>query len=521
MNERKYDPITGQPIEDNTTRKRNFDPITGQPLSNNTTSERYFDPITGQPIAGQPFSQPSPWQPDVGSQYIGQPYTAQPARNFQAIPNHAKNNVTTQKQVYKKGISPAKVMILCAAIVALIAVSVTIYFFPIHWDKQATDEQASASASEGQSGDADKEDENQYAQYISTFSINGKSYTLPAKLQTFLNEGWSFHNPDDASMTLDKFESQKVYLEYQGKQYTDCSFYIMNSTLDSLGYEECMVYDVSFSNTFAKSSGADIKMCNDNFIIYTTTPDEVKELLDAPTKTITNDKSVTLKYIIDSERYESYTAYTFEENVLTSVEIVNELTLDYPKLYEVDTKVPYLIEEYKAPESLGDNPLSGNFSLNGVIYNLPVPLKVFVDNGWTYTKDEYQIISPNDYVYITLKKDNDTFFARACNPLSSEITLKNAIVIDLSESEDINSELKFVLPGNIRSGMTKDELLSILNNGIYYIERKEDRALTEAYTIPYDGETSDNYPKDSIDIFIDPEKNTVSTIRITKEARND
>ncbi len=66
-----YDPMTGEPIEDNDSIK--FDPMTGEPIGQQSVSEPTpseepggFDPMTGEPIGSKPSEEPDGFDPMTG-----------------------------------------------------------------------------------------------------------------------------------------------------------------------------------------------------------------------------------------------------------------------------------------------------------------------------------------------------------------------------------------------------------------------------------------------------------------------
>ena len=73
-----FDPMTGQPIQNNQTC---FDPMTGQPIQNNQT---YFDPMTGAPMqSNQTYFDPMTGAPMQNNQTYFDPMTGEPVQNNQ------------------------------------------------------------------------------------------------------------------------------------------------------------------------------------------------------------------------------------------------------------------------------------------------------------------------------------------------------------------------------------------------------------------------------------------------------
>lgn len=493
MNERKYDPITGQPIDDNTTPQRNFDPMTGQPLNNNTTPQRNFNPYTGQPLNNIPKS----------------------PQTFQAMPTNYQNPNTAPGQATKKGISPTKVLILCAAVFGVLMVLLIINISPAKPNKPEDDMPAtptpSATATTEEEAEEIAEETNEGIDSVFEFSVNGRHYTLPLDINEFTNGKWSYEFPQDADKIVPGNESEMITLTYNGEVFY---FNVINHSVNSQPVSKCMVYSVSFFNSDAKNANIDIKLYNDKFSFDKTTPDDLKAILGEPLATKTKDDNLYLEYGDEEHRYSASTSYCFTNNLLSYVDITNRLMPEDFQQPEVHVETPDLVYEYEAPETLGDDMLSGNFSLDGKVYNLPAPLTAFTDNGWTYNQEMYLVVPAMTHDYMSLQKDDISISLRVYNPLPNATTFDHAIVTSVTSPSE-PSNLEFVLPGGIKPGSTINDLENSVLHKYKYIQDTEE-PIYATYKIPFDANTSSNYPKEAIEIYIDEETNTVYAIGIDK-----
>jgi len=355
---------------------------------------------------------------------------------------------------------------------------------------------------------------NEYAMF-SSFSINGKQYSLPLTIDELLENGWTYDNKEDANKTLYAGDYDSVQLNFSQKGESYERFGIINHSIDAQPLSKCLICELDFSDYFIKETGADIKFCNDKFVLQKTTLEEVKSELGEPNSTSTSGNSVTLTYRgKDGENEFNLTStYNFDNNILTYVSMRNKTLPDDFEQPEVSTATPDYLTMYKAPSDLGDDPLSGNFSLDGQTYNLPVPYKTLAEQGWKCDGESESVPSMNGFV-ITLKKENYTLTAKAINPLPNAVTLENTIVVYISGFNSSVYPYDFTLSGDIKLGMSKDELDKVLNDkGITNFEYNEKFG---TYRIPYDKNDKSEYPKETIEIYISEDKNIISSIDIER-----
>ena len=574
MSQINYDPITGQPITNNqlsydtaqTVELDKFQPENQMDSTNmQQNAQNYTQPYQQgyqQPFAdqnvqnfGQPYGNPNAqpfqqgYQQPVMNPY-GQPYPQPMNNQFGQPMQQSMNNGYGQPmqqpmynqygqpyqanmgqfpypgyvQPQKKKLTPQSVA-LGSSIAAVIVL--TALFFSTNSNRTNPYEQniiakqnpttTTGSKTPGPAPVVPKPNNasaNESAMF-SSFSVDGKQYALPMSIDELLANGWTYDDKADANKTLYAGDCESVKLNYSGKGKDSQYFGIINHSIDAQPLSKCMVYDCDFSDSFVKMTGAEVKFCNDKFTLQKTTVDEVKSELGEPNSTNTSGNSVTLTYRGKGkeDEFNMSATYSFENNVLTFISIRNKTMPADFVVPAVSNKTPDYLGLYKAPLKLGDDVLSGNFTLDGQTYNLPVPYKTLAEQGWKCTGESESVPSMNG-VILTLTKGDYSITAKVVNPLPNAVTLDNTIVVFISAFNSTVNPLDLTIAGDIKLGMSKADLEKKLNEkGITNFVYNEK---FNTYKIPFDKNDKSEFPKETIELYLNDEKNTISSIDIER-----
>ena len=309
------------------------------------------------------------------------------------------------------------------------------------------------------------------ADIISNFTINGTEHTLPEITEDFLGKEWEFCEQQDAEMILYGRCTATVSLNLSGAKDCRTTVSVMNCSMDSHPISKCMIYEIEFPDDFVKRSGAEITLCRNKFKISETNTEQVKSILGVATRVITEEKNTILRYDskLRKDKNKLRTTFCFNNDVLSSVKIKNKLIPEEYEQLEVKEQAPSFLNEYKAPSELGDDIISGNFSLNGDLYNLPAPLKEFINNGWSYTSEPDNSIAAQITTRIPIRKDDSCLFVEIYNPLPTATTIDNSIVVGIFQQNDPNyqhggANFELILPQNIKLGTNREEVFDIVKN---------------------------------------------------------
>lgn len=551
----KFDPMTGQPINQTVTEGTKFDPMTGQPINQTVSEGTKFDPMTGQPVNQQagtqaPFGAESSMgtQPTYGGQtYGGQTYGAQQSFGGQQPGAFGYDPAAIEKANSDKNKKVAFVVlgVLAVAVLALLIVgAIKLKSFvasnkddsrqdvveevqpdldvpeePVQPEKPAepevvedpevTEEPIQEEPEQTPVEEAGPETpieepasepvEEKPDQAVATdragvdasalfaFQAGDFTYQLPEKVSDFEADGWTFNSEKEASTLIGAGDKEYMYLYYPGTD-TGISVWLTNFSLDAQEARACYVTQIDLSDYDAKEIGK-VTLKNGAVVLGETKEADLLTIYGEPSRVSESSMGNSYYYYDDSTDSDSYTdSYLCfnmsEDGILEILTVSNEAQPESFEQVEVSDEVPDYISQYVAPSSLGTDPFSGNFKLDGVVYNLPVPLKVLEDNGWTYDADADYVVGAGQGYVITIEKLDRKVCIVTSNFAEKATYLKNTMVVSVSVDPDglFGNGMEF--PGDLNANMTETELLAYMTkqnitNYDYYKE-------TGTYTIPFD-----------------------------------
>lgn len=283
---------------------------------------------------------------------------------------------------------------------------------------------------------------------IYDFKINlyGDVYTLPADLNEFKENGWTYannDNPEDKDVIANGYATCDVLKD--GKRIT---LTVINLGTSTKKFGDCKVGSIDC--TFSSANDITFNLANNLSATNNTTIKDVISKFGEATKTISNESGTTLRY--EKEMY-MYYAFTFNtEDKLTYVDIRNWETDDETTIEEVDLS---FLNEYVTPIALTDNYADYVFKLEGNMYQLPVPVSSFVDNGWVITSQPNSIPAGNEITSgLTMKKDDLELTFTVKNFSNSAVETKDAMIVGIFMNSEFLDDIDFELSGGITFGMS-------------------------------------------------------------------
>lgn len=154
---------------------------------------------------------------------------------------------------------------------------------------------------------------------------------------------------------------------------------------------------------------------------------------------------------------------------------------------------------------MSNDPLSGDITLNGVKYSLPVNVKSFDDNGWKFNNfDSKNSDLENNYYSDSIilddgkKNKNTAITSTIYNTSGSTVKIKDAMVgaIRISKTSDYKNTV--VLPNGITLESTYDDVIAAYGapkvdyfdqNGKIYYSESDIGKYGKALTIGFDTNT--------------------------------
>ncbi|WP_029230934.1 hypothetical protein [Butyrivibrio sp. VCB2006] len=321
---------------------------------------------------------------------------------------------------------------------------------------------------------------------FTSFTINGYSYELPQKVQDFLDDDWVFNDDNKMEEILYTGESTYVDLHVPGDISTNTiSFTITNFSLNAQPAKDCYITKVEFYESYVTRKGNEISIQNGDLVLCESDIDDVKKVLGEPDYASDFGTSQALTYYLDHDNsnYKCQVSLHFDEDSdkLSIISIRAEVEPGDFVQSDVQEGIPEYLTYYEAPASLGDDPLSGNFQLEGKVYNLPVPLSILIEDGWSYGDDDLAVGAGEGYS-LTLYKEDKYIFVEAFNFIDKAVYLENTMVTNISVYSSTQVDLKF--PGGVDTSITDKEYAAFLEkNGLSNFEYKKDY---HRYRVPLD-----------------------------------
>lgn len=168
----------------------------------------------------------------------------------------------------------------------------------------------------------------------------------------------------------------------------------------------------------------------------------------------------------------------------------------------------------REPAELGSNIVLSDdldsrlFSLDGIIYTLPVSFSELESNGWSpYDPDSLfasDILEPGDSAYWGLVNATQNILVVLENPSEEVLPISECYIISVivlvSEGNPVQFNAELILPGNIMIGSTLDDVIAAYGDTATWVTRFEEAStLRITYTADYI----------SLDISVDTERGMV------------
>ena len=551
MSEKRFDPMTGQPINQTTPDANQTTANVNQTMGNVNQTAANANQAMGnvnQPVnqQGQPVNQaPNQFQERFGNigQQAGnfqQPNNIPQSNNFQqpnnipqnqygyGAPSFGGNNIPPQGNDKKKlfiigGIVAAFLIIITVVNVAVfmgrnkndnsnVAVAEASEEASVAPTKAEPEEdtdssvEATTAATEVPEEKEEKEQKESSSKEVdpngmSSFSIYGKNYSLPMKIQDLIDDGWQYNKDSDAKILLGSGNYEMVMLLTPGEDTAKIDVNVTNFSIDAKELGECYITEITFMDITTNKEGMNLSFHDGAIKIKESTKEDVVAAYGEPARETDTSSSViiTFEEANDTDlmtRVETRFSFDKEDNKLSYVVIENEEKPSDMGEETVSGDEPEYLSKYKAPSSLGDDLLSGNISINGKVYNVPVPLKVLLEDGWSLGGDDTHTVGANSGYSITLAKGDDRIYVNAYNLTTSACYIKYTIVTEITYYTSSYSKVEIELPGGVNGSTTQKDLEALLSSkGISNYEYDKSYG---HYKIPIDQNR-----RNKIDIHVD------------------
>ena len=312
-------------------------------------------------------------------------------------------------------------------------------------------------------------------------TLCGKEYSLPVPLSDLISDGFVLEESDLAeelgpnyyTLLTAKLDGVRVTLD------------VINLGIDVKTVSDCLVSGVRVSASDMKNGAT---LVAGTLELGKTTQDEALAAV-GPAARLYEGTSYTSLDFGDGSLVDMGTQ--FEDGVLTSLEFSYRVTPEgyNDAAYAAEVSEPADIASYAAPEALGTDLTSGVFRLNGVLYKMPVPYKVFLENGLTVLRQNSAAkIAAGDSDIMggpTLLLGGYPLDVYLKNPQKTAMPREYCFVTHLRVD---GTTVDFELPGGIKVGMSTADLENALSgvtfekSGSSYEISLGERSSIEIYT---------------------------------------
>lgn len=318
-------------------------------------------------------------------------------------------------------------------------------------------------------------------------SIDGTVYQFPMWYSDFEALGWKYDGDNTQTLSSNQYTLTEVWKKDGVRVYTRFA----NLSMNTVPFSESMVAGITLEDYYVKDSGWEIIMPG-GIQWGVSNADDIIAAYGDPSNDYDGDLYYKLTY--DYDWYREISLYVYkDDDTLKKIEIENMVELEGAD-NSVDETVPDLVKEYTAPKSLGDDFYAYTAELEGVVYSLPCPVSVLLENGFTIdTSKSDEVVAAGRSGWVNLRYNNQTLHTMVENYASYATTIENCFVITM-ESSIYGPEFDLVFPGNIKVGDPEDAVKKAVDGFnyeaetsdsgyTYYVIADPDKSVLDRYTI--------------------------------------
>ncbi len=293
-------------------------------------------------------------------------------------------------------------------------------------------------------------------------SINGAVYQVPMPVEEIINSGWAFGENENSDRMLNTEETQDTY--FVSKDGAVMYATVINFNKAQTPVSKCYVSRLEIE--YADNLLVDVKMVG-NLSLGRATRQQVEELIGESSDAVELVAGTVVTYK-NSDKAKAVLTYNKKSKIIEGIEYINTKK---PNNYQETTEALVTNQSGDAqgiePQELGNDFTSGVVQIQGDIYQLPIKVSDFLDNGWKISfKEDRAILYAGEHLYATLTRDDITISnVDVHNSSNDEKLIKNCEIIEVSSSPD--DEYEVVFPSNLKVGMKDAEFRGIIQGKEY------------------------------------------------------
>lgn len=317
-------------------------------------------------------------------------------------------------------------------------------------------------------------------------SIDGTIYQFPMWYEDFVALGWECTEDLTTKLTSNSYYPSAVFTKDGVKFYVN----LANLSMNSVTLDKAMVAGINLDEYYLKDTDWEFVLPK-GITRGVSTRDDIIAAYGEPSDEYDGSNYFKMTYKYDS--YQEVVLYVSKEtNVLNEIEIENMIELEGAD-NSINPEVPEFVKNYVAPEALSESLYDFTIDLEGVLYELPCPVSVFLENGFTIIEEDSEMeIASGDSGWVEFKYNNITYRTLVKNYAEYATIAQNCYVTTVKTSE-FDPKFNLIIPGNIKRGDSEADLLAVIEkfnyekdesgDFIYYTVYDPDKSRLDAYDI--------------------------------------
>lgn len=321
--------------------------------------------------------------------------------------------------------------------------------------------------------------------YDFQLSIDGTVYQFPMFYSDFEALGWEYDGDNTQTLSSNQYTTSDVWEKDGFKAYARFA----NLSVNTVPISESMVAGFKLDKYYLKDCDWEIFLPGG--IQYgVSNADDIKAAYGEPSSDYDGDLYYSMTYELDHYREIKLNVYK-EENALLDVELLNLVELEGVD-NSINEEVPELVKAYQAPKSLGDDFYAYTVQMEGVVYSLPCPVSVLLENGFTLDKaGSDSEVASGGVGWVNLMYHNQKLHTMVKNYADYATTVENCFAVSMESSVN-GPEFDLVIPGGIKVG-DSEEAVKKATADFHCESETSDSGYTYYEVFDPDGSSLDNY----------------------------
>ena len=344
--------------------------------------------------------------------------------------------------------------------------------------------------------------------YSFQIQVNDDVYQFPMTYDEFISYGWEYKDDDTQMLDSNYRNTTQVFNMGNLKCYAG----FINFDINSKPLNECYIYSIEFDTSMLKDSDAVVTLPKG--ISIGGSMDEAVAAYGTPTRdsVSSSGESRYVTYSLSSYQDVEFNSAYQDIETIGNISVQNITVPEDFVAGEASDEVPAIVSKYIAPEQIGDDFSAFVINYGDVLYQLPAPVSVFLENGWTVVEDGTETtISGRDSGWVILMRDNQKLKVLARNYSENATDFKNCFIKNV-KSDPFDNKTPLTIAKGISIGMSQADLEAALADTEY--EKDESSSMFVYYTVRPLGNLVDKYQ-----IAVKKETGVVEIIEVSYEPK--